>query len=430
MTAKSAFECPVCNKESVVVGRNRADADRLARWILSHGGLCVACEAKRRAEKSAESAARNKDAGLPSLHGSAPQILWAERIREVMLDDLRALRPVVEIAVTTMARGADACDSACQSISTMVLDMGVRARNLYQHWAVELSNEITAIERYDAFVSIVASIDRAPWFIDCRDTNPAALARALRDRIDALIMSSTADTSADPCVAAAIYAESIIRPPDCDVVCKTAVDIRLIAETTIEVRLPEKREDFRVLIKNMGFAWSSGRWLKVLDFRSALPLDRLAEVGHRLVAAGFVVCINDTDARLKAVTGDFEHEQTRWVSVSTDGDYKGWCMITWRKPDDLYGVARSLPGARYKNGAVFVPPGAVLAVEEFAEGYCFSMSPGAQSMIYAYRAELAAGAVVTKINDRPAAVRDDVSSAPRALAVPLNIDIDDSLRDE
>jgi hypothetical protein len=147
------------------------------------------------------------------------------------------------------------------------------------------------------------------------------------------------------------------------------------------------------------------------------------------VAAGFVVRLHDTAAREKAISGQFEPEQTRWVLKIESGKPAGRLLIKWWRADDLYAVARSLPGARYVSPHVVVPAGAIEAVAEFADRYGFAMSTSVNDMLEAHRAALAAGAVVTSIVDRPVAVRDDYDGTPKKIAAPVNADIDDDLRD-
>jgi hypothetical protein len=184
--------------------------------------------------------------------------------------------------------------------------------------------------------------------------------------------------------------------------------------------LPEKHEIFRLLIREMGFKWSwdNYRWERRIGPTAGDPTDRLAEIAHRLVAAGFLVRIHDEAAWAKAIAGDFTPEQTRWVTKALDGPFAGWLKIRWARSEDYYGAARSLPGSRYKQGAVYVPAGAGEDVADFAGRYGFALSPGAQELLDSQRTAIAQGVILDapKVSKRTAAP-DDVR-VPRALSTP------------
>ncbi len=79
--AKATFNCAECGASVTIVGRNRSEADRKAKWHEAQGHICQECENKRRAEENDKAALANKELGLPALTGSEKQTAWAETIR-------------------------------------------------------------------------------------------------------------------------------------------------------------------------------------------------------------------------------------------------------------------------------------------------------------------------------------------------------------
>ena len=80
----------------------------------------------------------------------------------------------------------------------------------------------------------------------------------------------------------------------------------------------EKDEDFRSVVKSSGYSWdsSSKLWARSYEPLKAGPAaDRMAELAHALLEAGFLVRIRGEEANAKAVSGDSEPEQTRWIDV-------------------------------------------------------------------------------------------------------------------
>jgi hypothetical protein len=78
----------------MVVGRNRADADRLAEYRTEQESLCHDCWTLQRDEERAASAQQAAEtaaqAGLPVLQGTEKQIAWAETIRANVMKTLDA----------------------------------------------------------------------------------------------------------------------------------------------------------------------------------------------------------------------------------------------------------------------------------------------------------------------------------------------------
>lgn len=435
--AKAEFRCAKCNSTVTTYGRNRSDAEGLAKWHAARGHLCEACKEVERlaaqAVENAEAAIMAAEMGLPSLTGSDKQVTWAETIRTRQLGKLSTINlliPILEEAahIEATLRG-DAQDEAIDKLQAQSDQLPASAKE----WSIQAAardayRQIKSSARFAILLELANEETRASWWIDHRDASAERLAYLLKEQIDEREQQKSPVDTEEAAAAQAAQAEAILLPASAPT-SQIVAELRLVG-SSIEIRFPEKRESFRDIVKALGFRWNEVCWSRKLsNVTAGNPIDRLAETAHRLVSGGFIVRMHDEEARAKALSGTFEAENTRWVTKSTGSVYTGWACITWPRSDDLYNAARSLPGSRYKSGAVFVPPGAIEAVADFAQRYGFSMSPGASELLDAHRAALAGGAVITDVRDRPASIQGPDTDIPPRLDAPADLDIDPSLMD-
>ena len=150
------------------------------------------------------------------------------------------------------------------------------------------------------------------------------LLRQLAERPEVLDLVAQTMTSQRPERAAGRFLPEmvIIRPPQP----RTATIARIYTSgATVVVEFPEKREDFRDLIKSLDYEWGGAAWQRPLNVaQHGAPADRAAELGHRLLAAGFCVAVAGREIQAKAIAGDYEPEARRRVVVRARGDYGGW----------------------------------------------------------------------------------------------------------
>lgn len=222
---------------------------------------------------------------------------------------------------------------------------------------------------------------------------------------------------------------------------ETIATLRYEAETRrLSATLPEMHGIFRQTMHMLDYIWdrASVCWVRVLPASAGDPIDRLAELAHILVAAGFIVRLYDADAHARAIAGSYQAEQRRWVRAMTKGPYAGWLTLIWPRSDDLYAAANRLRGARFRDGRMFVPAGSADEVMEFAQVYAFTFSESAQQIINEIHESQAHGTVLAAPKKRTASSRrrvsgDDrvpVSIVPPALPVPTDIEIAEELADE
>ena len=148
--AKACFQCAECDTDITVVGRNRTDADRLAKWHQTEAHICPVCQDKHRAADNAASAAANEAAGLPALSGSDKQVAWAETIRKATLERLDALQSIIA-ACGPADRAAHATSPEIEHIGNEVhailaaMDGPMRA--LCESWIGETLRAVRSAER-------------------------------------------------------------------------------------------------------------------------------------------------------------------------------------------------------------------------------------------------------------------------------------------
>lgn len=297
---------------------------------------CSECRKAEQEAENAKAAAANAEAGLPALTGSEKQVAWAETIRA---EKLGAIQEAIE-----------ELQGQCPKAK----------------WP-EVEGKLVAAT--DALQAQTA----ASWWIDHRDLKVAYILADLAKHLPATT------PGADSTSAAAALAESTVRPEAGERI-PTAAEIRILANR-VEAHLPEKDEAFRDVVKALGYTWSGTCWSKAIDPATNPAADRAAELGNRLLAAGFPVRIQDPAIRAAAIAGQFAPEQRRWIKLRTSGEHAGKLVICWPREDDLYSVAKALSGARYDKPNIVIPVDRYEAVLDFAEAYGFAISPAAQAAI-------------------------------------------------
>ena len=163
----------------------------------------------------------------------------------------------------------------------------------------------------------------------------------------------------------------------------------LVTETDVKIK-SEKNDTIIKLVKERGYHWDywNKTWVKQITERTGAATERAAEIGNKLLNAGFPILIEDPQIRDKAINGIYEPEHTRWICLIAKGKHEGKLKITWAgKDDELYQKARSLPRSRWDKGVV-VEVQYYKEIEDFAELYGFRFSPGARAKIDEYKEQL------------------------------------------
>ncbi len=150
------------------------------------------------------------------------------------------------------------------------------------------------------------------------------------------------------------------------------------------IKFFERDDDFRETVRNRGFRWDWDRdaWCRRCNKFTGSAQGRAAEIGNLLLLAGFVVEIGDDEIRRRAIAGEYEPEQLRWIAKRTSGEYKGYFSIAWEYGnDEIYKAARAIGGSRWSKPEVVVPSYQFEAVQDLADEYGFKLSSGALELI-------------------------------------------------
>lgn len=354
------------------------------RWIewAEESGLCPQCweaEKQKKYEEEKQKALEIADElGYPELVGTEKQIAWAVTLRQ------KTQQVFDDILAKTVGEEND---------KELVITLWRR---------------------------VIAKHTDAKWWIDnARNVNSLAIREWLLEEKrlydEEQLVPEEVKTQA--------IEEMTIRPET--TVANLVAEIRTTDEAVM-TKYPAKDDSFREIVKKLGFTWTDGQWQRKVNYRTGSPLDRAAELGVKLLAAGFPVRVFDTELQKKILASDYEPECKRWVAHNTK---TGMFLIDWERPDDFFNEAKKLPGARWERGTgMLVPKEAFREVLDFAKQYEFRLSPGAQELVEearkAYEAAMVAEVKPKEEKQLPKPGRKNLK------AVDVTGEIDDELRDK
>jgi len=156
--------------------------------------------------------------------------------------------------------------------------------------------------------------------------------------------------------------------------------IRMVIEgTAVSLIYHSHSDEYKTICRAFGFEWQKerlNRRTRQLD-TAMTAMHCAAEVGHRLVKAGFIIVPPSTAVANLIIEGNYIKERRKWVKiVETKGNYNGWFSLHWMRDEDLYVEAKQIESSRYDdtNHCVVVPLDQYEQVADFAElhGFCWS----------------------------------------------------------
>jgi len=331
-------------------GKTR-DRENTISWL--EGQLCSDCwkaeEARKREEATAQAKEAAQEMELPELTGTEKQINWAICLRDNWL----------AIANEILARQIN--------IWTPVI-------NRHPERKGEAEGKIALLQR--TINTIITQQTTARYWIDNRERNVENTLTLWAEKIQQEDQSEA--LQAVPAEVEAKAKEELTMRPETPTT-SLVTDIT-IKDTAVSAKLPEKDEKFREIVKSMGYKWSEGRWQKAINLKTGAAVDRAAELGVKLLAAGYPVRVYNDEVRSKIQAGDYQLETGRWIVHMTD---KNAFCITWdRSDDDFYPASKRIPGAQWEKGrGMRIPKESFREVQDFADRYKFNLSPGAQTLV-------------------------------------------------
>jgi len=351
-------------------GRHR-EKERRIEW-MENNMVCSECykkqiqEARKTATATAIEAAAER--GLPDLTGTEKQIAWAETLRSRILESIEKMMGDPELAEY-----------------------------------VKFTRE-----QVETVYQMISAEDSSRFWIDHRDNNI--------DHLVGRIIQSIPDPEkeAELKLKHAAEAEATLRPPEP----KTETVARIERhERSITITFPEKRDDFREVVKlKLGFRWRNDCWSRPAAIKSIIADELIGYAGHKLLANGFIVMITDPDMRQAAIDGSIKG---RWVV-----EKKGKFALRWERDSDLYSEAKRLTGSRWDKPFVTVPGEHFTEVLDFAEIHDFDISAGAKELAIVAEAEKIASLEVD-VEETPAKKKGRPD-----LDIPDKETIDDEFRDD
>ncbi|MBO4793599.1 MAG: hypothetical protein J5556_03415 [Deltaproteobacteria bacterium] len=366
--AKAECTCATCGEkfEVRVSKSNSREARSFEIWAAENITECRECQEKRIQAKhdaeNAQAAAAAQEMGYPELLGTEKQIAWANTIREKAMALLRdkCLDP-------DMPENRQYIRLAYQPSKALLLRMRQAG------WWIEhrtVGESILALNKALAEIDkplceTVSAVQKAVY------NGEKTMAQAEKE-IDALIAAPAQEAPRQP----APQAEE--KPARPEAVPETrkhdgSADIRVDGSTVLA--LYARNDDFMAIVKALGFTWKSG-WTLTCGERTGSPENVAAELGSRLLNAGFAVRFDSQEILDKAVSGDYTPMCRRWIRSSSKGFY-----IEWGKEDDHYRAAKSIPGAAYDAPGVQVPERSWSAVMDFAAKYGYRVTAKAQEAL-------------------------------------------------
>lgn len=309
---------------------------------MKFSGLCPECyekwreEEKERKNREAMEAANKME--LPLLHGSKKQIAWAVTLRQNKIEEFEKWRE--ELTESRNCRNA---------IST--------AKD------VEETEEL--------FQIVLASLTSATSWIDARFSSIEELLRQQKKKNE---------TTKEKEIEKEIEKEGIVSPKNAKYKGYVFID----KQENLIFAVYEKNEEFIRIMKSLSFSWSGSRWERRINQFSGFAKDRIAEVGNRLLQAGFSISILDEEIRNTAVNGEFKPECKRWVKWN-DTYHLALCF---ERNDRLYQAGKKIPSARYRSGTLYVNVSHWEEVQEYAKAFGFQFSQKALEEIEKYKSEM------------------------------------------
>jgi hypothetical protein len=357
------FACG-CEGRVNIIGPTK---DRQWKADRKFEGLCEDCYKKHleeeRQKANEEAAEKSKEMELPELTGTEKQIAWANTLRQKLIERFEDVTKDEE----TIKKFIDVKFSDLLEIK--------------KEFGVEYLKKLLCQEGISMVLDyILTNKTEAKYYIDNRDED--TLFHIKKNHKEALKMKEEViKENVEKKIEADIKAEATVRPEDSSMPGSAEITVK---DDRITV-MYDKNEEFREIVKSLGYTWD-GIWTKKIKETTGTAEDRAAELGNKLLNAGFSICILDESIREKAIKGEFEVECKRWVNLRTGGDYKGCLAIMWQGMNDkLYRTSKSIPGAHWNNDAMVLKVMHYKEIEDFAELCGFKFTKSALKAIEEYK---------------------------------------------
>lgn len=170
--------------------------------------------------------------------------------------------------------------------------------------------------------------------------------------------------------------------PECENKKTGTVELNYKRNNKVITALYIRDNDFIRIVEGLHYMRVGYVWHKDITEYTGQIDDCAAELGSRLLMAGFTVRFMTEKSKQAALSGTFIPEKDRWIKYNSQ---LSGLSLTWATRDnELHEKALKLPSARQIRGAVFVEMEFYREVRDFAEANGFSVSRMAREEIEKY----------------------------------------------
>lgn len=318
------------------------------QWKIERkfNNLCEDCYKsyleEERERKQREAQEKGKEMELPELNGTTKQINWAIVLRQEFMEVVEIL-PKKLIEYENMGFDTEGLDSY---VIHEVADWIVTTKTNATYWINK---------RYDKVLDII-----------------------LEERKNAL---KTDSEKLEEILVHDLRLEATVIPEN--QIASGIVEIT-VKEDCVSAKY-EKNWDFIEIVKDLNYTWKDGQWKKEIWEIVGTASDRAAELGNKLLNAGFSVMILEEEIRNMAINGTYEPQHDRWIVARKKEFEEGKLVLRWEiRSKSLYEASRKLPGSTWNKGTV-VKLDYYREIQEFAELYDFKITQKAQAALDEYR---------------------------------------------
>lgn len=336
--------------------------DRKWKVDREFSGLCPECFKKAKQEKMEkerkEAAEKSAEMELPKLEGTEKQVAWANVIR---MNAIKEYEQEIERYHRYLERKKE--------------------QGIPHDGYMYRRQELTEDDYRAGFNKALETFVEARYWIDERD-KLAIVLRAVMKGLEQMKKENIPDdikrgmeeekTALTVCMENREKAGVVVIEIEADTECAY-----LYAKYI-------KDEKFIEIVKILDFRWNrhSGVWEKKITEYTGKAEERAAELGNKLLLAGFTVQFPNAESKEAALSGNFKPECKRWIKKQKTGKL----AITWEGRNDfIYSSAKKISGAKWTDGYMSVPLEFYREVQDFANTFGFSVSKMAQEAIEDYR---------------------------------------------
>ena len=251
--------------------------DRQWKADKRFSGMCEECYSKWLEEekkiKNKEALEATKEMELPELTGTEKQIVWANTIRVELIEKLQ--------------------HEVDKILKDKKLDYNSEEYLEYRYKDIITKDFISNVN--ETINYMIENKTDAKWYIDNRSKKTSLLIDLFAE------IKGNKLAEKEKVQMKEVIKEGTIAPTEVNfngIVEITAAQEKVTAKY-------EKNDKFREIVKNLNFKWNDTVWERKLSELTGSYIDRAAELGNKLLNAGFTICILDEEIKDKAINGTY-----------------------------------------------------------------------------------------------------------------------------